>query len=71
MGQISARSKAMYRSLGLDQFSSLGLVRTALNGNETDAVAVIRRDENGDYSVEPILIVVTKRIFDQLLMPEA
>ncbi len=68
MKRISNRSKKIFRTIGLQRFENLALVRTAINGHETDVIATITK-EGSDYIIDPLLLVVTKPIFRELTSP--
>ena len=43
MRRISTRNIKLFRDLHLNRFADLALVRTAIDGVETDAIAVVRK----------------------------
>ena len=65
MRRISTRNIKLFRDLHLNRFADLALVRTAINGVETDAIAVVRKEDNGAFLVYPLLIIVNSKIFDK------
>ena len=69
MRRISTRNIKLFRDLHLDRFADLALVRTAINGVETDAIAVVRREDNEDYVVYPMLIIVNNKIYANMNPP--
>ena len=69
MRRISTRSIKLFRDLHLNRFADLALVRTAINGVETDAIAVVRNEDNGNFLVYPLLIIVNSKLFAKMTPP--
>ncbi len=53
MRRISTRDIKLFRDLHLDRFADLALVRIAIDGVETDAIAVVRQEDNGEFVIFP------------------
>ncbi len=70
MQQINKESIKLFHSLLLDRFTNLGLVRTELDGYEVDVVAAFEEDVEGGYTVQPLLLVVSKQLFERLKRPD-
>ena len=66
MRRLSTRNIKLFRDLHLDRFADLALVRTAIAGVETDAVAVVRREDDGDFFIYALLIIVNSKLFAKM-----
>ncbi len=69
MKRISTRNIKLFRDLRLDRFADLALVRTAINGIETDAIAVVQRGGDDEFIMYPLLIIVNSKIFAKMTLP--
>ena len=69
MKRISTRNIKLFRDLHLDRFANLALVRTAINGVETDAIAVVGQTDNEEFIICPMLIIVNSKIYANMTPP--
>ena len=69
MRRISTRDIKLFRDLHLDRFANLVLVRTAIDGVETDAIAVVRQDDNVQFLIFPLLVIVNSKLFAKMTPP--
>ena len=69
MRKISTRNIKLFRDLHLDRFANLALVRTAIDGVEIDAIAVVKQADNGEFIICPMLIIVNSKIFANMNTP--
>lgn len=65
---VKKESVKVFENLGLNAFSNLAVVSTAIDGVSCDAIASINTD-GGGYIITPLAIIVNEEVFARLSNP--
>ena len=70
---ITPESRKVFKDLGLEKYSNLGLIKTKLKGIDTDTIMAINPQMikgKKMYDIHPLAVIVNKKLMKELVPPK-